>query len=145
MTTGSLGDRQQRFPAVSRAVVDAGRHLGPGLGKLNDSDALGLHFHTTIAVQLNGMVRGLLHQSLWSRSPEAEPKAKDRRQRPIEDKESYKWLEGIEAAKKTNEEITLSADDRKFYDAYSEHWVHAEERTILTQHICRQFARALKD
>ena len=54
-------------------------------------------------------------------------------------------LEGIEAAKKTNEEITLSADDRKFYDAYSEHWVHAEERTILTQHICRQFARALKD
>jgi hypothetical protein len=69
-----------------------------GLGKLNDSEALGLHFHTTIAVQLNGVVRGLLHQSFWSRSPEAEPKAQKHKPLPIEDKESYKWLEGIEAA-----------------------------------------------
>jgi hypothetical protein len=69
-----------------------------GLGKLNDSEALGLHFHTTIAVQSNGVVRGLIHQSLWSRPPEAAPKADKRRQLPIEDKESYKWLEGIDAA-----------------------------------------------
>lgn len=54
-------------------------------------------------------------------------------------------VERIEAAKKTNEEITLSADDRRFYDAYSEHWVHAEERTILAQYISKQFARALRD
>jgi hypothetical protein len=68
-----------------------------GLGKLNDSDALGLHFHTTIAVQPHGLVRGLLHQSFWSRSLE-EPMQQNHKQRPIEDKESYKWLEGIEAA-----------------------------------------------
>jgi hypothetical protein len=68
-----------------------------GLGKLNDSDALGLHFHTTIAVQGDGLVRGLLHQTYWSRPPEAPPVAEQRKQRPIELKESRKWLDGIEA------------------------------------------------
>jgi hypothetical protein len=43
------------------------------------------------------------------------------------------------------ENLNLSSDARKFYDAYSEHWVHADKRTILTQHICRSFARALKN
>jgi hypothetical protein len=69
-----------------------------GLGKLNDSDALGLHFHTTIAVQRDGLVRGLLHQTFWSRPPEAPPVAGQHKDKPIERKESYKWLDGIEAA-----------------------------------------------
>ncbi|MFY9741456.1 MAG: DUF262 domain-containing protein [Candidatus Sulfotelmatobacter sp.] len=53
-------------------------------------------------------------------------------------------VERIEAARKANEEIVLSADDRKFYDAYSEHWVHAEERSVLTQYICKQLTQTLK-
>lgn len=53
-------------------------------------------------------------------------------------------IDGIEAAKGGNENTTLSAEDRKFYDAYSEHWVHAEERTVLTQYICKQFVKALR-
>ncbi len=69
-----------------------------GLGKLNDTDALGLHFHSTLAVEPNGVTRGLLHQSFWSRPPEGQPKLGNHKRRPIEDKESYKWLEGIEAA-----------------------------------------------
>ena len=69
-----------------------------GLGKLNDSAALGLHFHTTIAVQTDGVVRGLFHQSHWSRPPEAQTDADQPKHKPIQDKESYKWLEGIEAA-----------------------------------------------
>lgn len=69
------------------------------LGKLNATDALGLHFHTTIAVQTNGVVAGMLHQAFWARPPEDEPHNGDQRQRPIEDKESYKWIEGIEAAR----------------------------------------------
>jgi Transposase DNA-binding/Transposase Tn5 dimerisation domain len=69
-----------------------------GLGKLNDSDALGLHFHTTIAAQTDGVIRGLLHQSHWSRPPDEEPVAAPHQDKSIAAKESYKWLEGIEAA-----------------------------------------------
>jgi Transposase DNA-binding/Transposase Tn5 dimerisation domain len=69
-----------------------------GLGKLNDSDALGIHFHSTIAVQPDGVALGLLHQSHWCRPPEAEPVSEQRKNKPIADKESSKWLDGIEAA-----------------------------------------------
>jgi len=53
-------------------------------------------------------------------------------------------IENIEAAKESNESITLSQEERKFYDAYSEHWVHADKRTILTHYICKQFVKALR-
>ncbi len=69
-----------------------------GLGKLNDSDALGIHFHTTIAVQPDGVALGLLHQTHWCRPPEDEPISEQRKNKPIADKESSKWLDGIEAA-----------------------------------------------
>ena len=50
----------------------------------------------------------------------------------------------IETAKEENERITLSPEERKFYDAYTEHWVHADKRTILTEYICKQFLNALR-
>ena len=53
-------------------------------------------------------------------------------------------IDKIETAKDSNESITLSPENRKFYDAYSEHWVHADKRKTLTEYICKQFAKALK-
>ena len=41
-------------------------------------------------------------------------------------------------------DVTVSQEDRRFFDAYDEHWVHAENRTILTQYICRQFVKAVR-
>lgn len=53
-------------------------------------------------------------------------------------------IDQIEAAEDAHEDIDLSVEDRKLYDAYSEHWVHADKRTILTQYLCKQFVKALK-
>ncbi len=50
----------------------------------------------------------------------------------------------IEAAKRKNENFELTSDERKFYDAYSEHWVHAEQRTVLAQYLCRQLVKAIR-
>lgn len=50
----------------------------------------------------------------------------------------------IETAKKNNAQLQLSTEERRFYDAYTEHTVHAEERTILTQYLCRQFTKVLR-
>jgi hypothetical protein len=69
-----------------------------GLGLLNDSvRARGVHLHSTMALRKDGVPIGLLGQHYWSRpvEPPAEP---PKRERPIEEKESYKWLRGIEAA-----------------------------------------------
>jgi hypothetical protein len=50
----------------------------------------------------------------------------------------------IETAEAAHANITPTAEQRKFYDAYSEHWVHADKRTILTEYICKQFTKALR-
>ena len=43
-----------------------------------------------------------------------------------------------------NEATTKPTDEqRKFYDAQAAHWVHASNRTFLTQYICRRFVAAL--
>lgn len=53
-------------------------------------------------------------------------------------------VERIKTAEEEHEEIKLPVHERKFYNAYKEHWVHADERTILTQHICRQTGDSLR-
>lgn len=69
-----------------------------GLGPLNDSPtARGLHLHTTLAVRDDGVALGILDQLYWARPAEGRS-APQRRERAIDDKESRKWLDGIEAA-----------------------------------------------
>jgi hypothetical protein len=75
-----------------------------GLGPVNHSEkARGMYLHSTLAVAEQGVPIGLLHQQYWCRDPEEHGKAKKRKQRPIEEKESAKWLEGIRAAKRALE------------------------------------------
>src|ERR1043166_6333044 len=75
------------------------RKCHSGLGPINnDSLARGLRMHTTLAVRDDGVSLGLLGQSFWSR-PAQKRTGKKIRNLPIEDKESRKWLHGIEAGK----------------------------------------------
>lgn len=39
----------------------------------------------------------------------------------------------------------LTPDERRFYDAYSVHWVHADRRKLLTEYICRLMVNALRE
>jgi Transposase DNA-binding/Transposase Tn5 dimerisation domain len=69
-----------------------------GLGLLNDSPrARGLHLHSTMALRVDGVPIGLFGQHYWNRPVEQAAVPPDPK-RPIEEKESYKWLRGIEAA-----------------------------------------------
>ena len=52
-------------------------------------------------------------------------------------------LEKVKEFGKKPTAVTLSAEDRTFYDAYSEHWVHADKRIIMTDYICRKLGKAL--
>ncbi len=59
--------------------------------------ARGLVMHSALAVTEQGMSLGVLHQSVWARPDEAEELTEqEQRARPIEEKESYKWLEGLQ-------------------------------------------------
>jgi hypothetical protein len=66
-----------------------------GLGYICDlAAARGLHCHSSLALQSNGVALGLVHQHYWVRT---EPKKSRPQGRDIEDKESSKWLHGLDA------------------------------------------------
>jgi len=71
-----------------------------GLGPIDtDADsARGLWVHTTMAYTPAGLALGILEMQAWSRPPAAQRRAKGHRnQVPIEQKESYKWLQSFQA------------------------------------------------
>jgi len=74
--------------------------LGP-TGGGDGSDGHGMFAHSAIAISDDGVPLGLLHQQVWSRDPDAVGVKHQRKERAIEDKESYRWLQtatAVEAA-----------------------------------------------
>ncbi len=68
-----------------------------GLGDIGGSkNTQGLIAHSTIAVLPSGLPFGLLDQKIWARDPQEDTKKKKDRDRPIEEKESYKWIKAME-------------------------------------------------
>lgn len=80
-------------------VVDFTHHPATqGLGVLNDPHHQGLLLHSTLAFTPTGLPLGLLDQQVLLRAPERLGQRHQRRQRPFTDKESSKWLPGLERA-----------------------------------------------
>lgn len=78
-----------------------------GAGPMDGESRRGAFFHPMVAFNAEGVALGLVGQKSWtraaiSRDSPAE-KSKRRRKTPIEEKESYRWLEGLEFARRTAE------------------------------------------
>src|SRR5437868_2112863 len=56
-----------------------------------------LWLHSTLAITPERVPLGLLAQETWTRPPEEAGKRATRRERPIEEKESHKWLSSVAA------------------------------------------------
>jgi hypothetical protein len=70
-----------------------------GLGPIGtrEQQQQGLVMHTTLAMTPAGLPVGLLSQEIWVRAEEDEGLTEaERKRRPIEEKESYKWLKALE-------------------------------------------------
>jgi len=69
-----------------------------GLGTIGSKKtSLGIHVHTAVAISEEGEMFGLLAQKIWVRPPEDFGKSDaSRKGLPIEEKESYKWLETLD-------------------------------------------------
>ena len=72
-----------------------------GLGYLDNKEGRGIMCYNSIAASIEGLPLALMHQQTWTRPVEELGKAKDRKQRNFEDKETYKWYEGITEVNKT--------------------------------------------
>jgi len=68
-----------------------------GLGMLSTAQQRGLLVHTTLAMTPERVPLGLLAQQCWVRPPEEAGKKHTRQARPIDQKESQKWLTSVQA------------------------------------------------
>jgi hypothetical protein len=67
-----------------------------GLGPLGKAGTRGLFVHSGLVVTQEGLPLGIVHQQVWARE-EDERKRHTRRKRLIEEKESFRWLETVDA------------------------------------------------
>lgn len=76
-----------------------------GLGCLSSSQGeLGYLLHDTVVFTTRGVPLGVLEAQSWSRDVEEHGKGEQRRNKPIEEKESFKWLKSLRATAKAQEE-----------------------------------------
>lgn len=107
-----------------------------GLGTVGNGVDAGLFLHPLLALDAaDGSCLGLAHLHHWSRTKKA---SADYRKLPIEDKESYRWLQAAQAGQKVLSEarlVTIVADRES--DIYEEWARLPDERTHLLTRSCR--------
>jgi len=90
--------------------------IGP-IGSKKDGGAIGLIVHDTIALTLEGTPLGLLNVQCWARDKESFGKHHQRKDKPIEQKESFKWLSSYQAAAEAQRQcpdtMIVSVGDRE--------------------------------
>jgi hypothetical protein len=84
--------------AQDTTEVNYTTHKGTtGLGPINaNPHSRGLLLHSALALTPAGVPLGLLSQETWARDPATVGTAAERRSRPVAEKESQKWLTGLE-------------------------------------------------
>jgi hypothetical protein len=87
------------IPQDTTSLNYSGLKCAEGLGYINDNKCnQGIMLHSAIAVSEEGQPFGLLAQKAWVRPDDEFGKKHKRTQLPIEEKESYKWLETLDKA-----------------------------------------------
>jgi len=104
-TAERIPEHQLVLVAQDTTELDfSSRPATEGLGPTGGGDGSaghGMFVHSAIAISEDGVPLGLLHQQVYSRDPDAVGVKHQRKERPIEDKESYRWLQtaaAVEAA-----------------------------------------------
>ena len=85
----------QDTTSLNYSTHPATENLGP-IGSKKEG-IIGLIVHDTMAFSVDGTPLGLLDVQCWARDAEEFGKKHQRQQRPIEEKESYKWLRSFQS------------------------------------------------
>jgi hypothetical protein len=105
----------QDTTSLNYSTHPATENLGP-IGSKKEG-IIGLIVHDTMAVSLEGTPLGLLDVQCWARDAEEFGKKHQRKQRSIEEKESYKWLRSFqrvaEAQRQCPDTMLVSMGDRE--------------------------------
>lgn len=87
-----------------------------GLGTVSRKKEEALLMHSALAVRPDGHVLGLMHNEVWARPIDEFGKAKRRKTRSINEKESAKWLRGIEHVSDLRDRISADTQLLHVFD-----------------------------
>lgn len=84
-----------------------------GAGPLNDSSRVGFYDHVSLVITPEHLPLGVLDAKVWARDfaefeKDADEKRAERKAKPIEDKESIRWIEGYRAACQVAQEASAT-------------------------------------
>ena len=107
-----------------------------GAGPMDCDARRGAFFHPMVAFSFAGVALGLVGHKTWAREAlkklPASEKCDERRKTPIEEKESFRWLEGLDASKRTAQactETTCVCVGDSEADIYELFVAHAQSNT----------------
>ena len=90
--------------------------IGP-IGSKKTGGPIGLMLHDTMAFSVEGTPLGLIDVQCWARDGETFGKRHERKDKPIEQKESHKWLKSFQAAaqaqRQCSDSVIVSVGDRE--------------------------------
>jgi hypothetical protein len=109
--------KKEKIVLIPQDTTDmdfSGRETISGMGYLNSEKTQGFYLHPSIAVTPDRVCLGIVDIQMWVREELGSRKQKNK---PIEEKESYCWLKGYEAANKialvAPETTIVSVSDRE--------------------------------
>jgi len=94
----SCADHQEVYVTSDTTTIslDNLKKRNPELGHTNDqAHSKGFFVHTSLAMTLDGVPLGIVDQQVWTRDRDTCGKRKDRRKKPITEKESFKWISSL--------------------------------------------------
>ncbi len=94
---GAAGERVVLAIQDTTELDFSGHQATSGLGQIGNRYGRGLLAHSTLACTTSGVPLGLLGQAVWARPAPSGLSKAQRKRRPIEEKESAKWLAGLAA------------------------------------------------
>ena len=136
MATGDRAAGRRVLAIQDTTALSFPRRAGGGLGPGGDGKVPGLFLHPVLALDADsGVALGLAAGTVWTRAP---GKVTPRKERDIEDRESWRWIEQGQAAKDALAEathVTLLADRES--DIYEQWALLPEPGFDLLTRACR--------
>ena len=93
-------DEQQLLIIHDTSTISYNDLEADGLGYIDNIAGKGIFCHNSIAATSSGIPLALLNQIIWSRKASELGKSTTRKQKPYDQKESYKWYQAIESVNK---------------------------------------------
>jgi len=119
-----IGDNDTALVIQDTSYINyADHHKTTGLGRIGKNqkkESSGLIMHSALALDINGIPIGLLDQKTYARPFLQQLNSRNRHKTPIEEKESYRWLEtmrnSIQNDKNPSRFVTIADREADIYE-----------------------------